>query len=75
MRQIPDTFTDVHPVPDRPAGKTLDERVAHLEHIVAALWDQVWWLSLPTARREMYEGQGHKAPIIDFYGPGSSERP
>ena len=66
---------DVHPLCPGATDRTLEQRLLHLENIVSQLWDQVWWLSLPVERRALYESQGHKAPIIDFYGPGSSERP
>lgn len=58
---------EAHPIPDRPPWSQ-EERIAHLEMHLAMLWDQVWWLSLPTDERKAYEAQGFSAPIAKFYG-------
>lgn len=56
-----------HPIPDCPAGKTLEERVHWLEVMLAQLWDQVWWMRLPEADRKAYQAQGFTDPIPKFY--------
>jgi hypothetical protein len=60
-------MNDVHPIQDSPADMTLIERVHLLECALARLWDQVWWMNLPDDRRAIYEADGFKAPIQNFY--------
>lgn len=69
------TGRDAHPIQAPPEGWPVEQRVRHLEEHLAQLWDQVWWLSLPTERRAEYEARGFAAPILDFYGEGSRWRP
>lgn len=62
---------DRHPIlAGGPQGATLEERVHWLELHAAMLWDQVWWMALPEARRAAYEAEGFTAPIGRFYGRG-----
>lgn len=58
---------EIHPIQIGRQDRTLEERVAHLERHLAALWDQVWWISLPPERRAGYEAEGYTAPILTFY--------
>lgn len=53
---------DRHPVQERP-DLPPDRRSQMLEQHLARLWDQVWWLSLPTWRRWYYRLRGFRAPI------------
>lgn len=55
-----------HPIRENP-DLSLDARVRRLEHSLAQLWDQVWWLSLDVEVRRRYEEQGFTAPIEKFY--------
>lgn len=57
---------DRHPVQESPP-LPLERRVQLLEHQLARLWDQVWWMSLPPDRRAAYEAEGFTAPIPQFY--------
>jgi hypothetical protein len=59
---------EAHPVPERPPGKSEEQRIWHLEQIVAQLWDQVWWLSLSPERRAGYQREGFTDPITVWYG-------
>ena len=57
-----------HPIPDSP-NMPLEDRVRHLEVYLGQLWDQVWWMNLPAAKREEYKAQGFSDPIERFYEP------
>jgi hypothetical protein len=61
---------DEHPITDNPVGVPLEQQLREARHLLAELWDQVWWLSLPPERRAEYESQGFTAPIQKFYGRG-----
>ncbi len=61
-----------HPIAQDPPQPTIESLVTelfHLKCLTAQLWDQVWWLSLPDARRADYQRQGFRDPIQQFYWP------
>lgn len=59
-------MSEQHPITQPISHEELAERVAQL-------WDQVWWLSLPTEQRTHYETEGHQAPIQHFYHTSNTE--
>jgi hypothetical protein len=56
----------MHPIPDAP-DMPLEDRVRHLECMLARLWDQVWWMALPESQRNVYRSDGFTDPIEAFY--------
>jgi hypothetical protein len=60
----------IHPLPDDPPPATVEglvREVHHLKCLTAQLWDQVWWMSLPTWKRVAYRYLGFRSPIQKFY--------
>lgn len=58
---------NTHPIVESPSGVSLERRVQLLEIHLAMLWDQVWWMNLPTERRDGYKAEGFTDPIEKFY--------
>ena len=50
-----------------PPGLPPDLERLELLELVAQLWDQVWWLSLPWWKRAIYRARGFRDPIERFY--------
>lgn len=55
-----------HPVQESPP-LPIEDRVRLLEHHLARLWDEVWWVTLPWYKRMYWRLQGFRAPIAHFY--------
>lgn len=56
-----------HPIQIERPDATQEQRILWLEHHVAMLWDQVWWMNLPPDQRAAYQREGYSDPIQAFY--------